>query len=59
MVMSYEALAGDIQGRINELRSEQVLLKSFIASDQSRWEALAKAIDELNWVLKRVESKEN
>lgn len=57
--MSYEALAGDIQGRINELRSEQVLLKSFIASDQSRWEALAKAIDELNWVLKRVESKEN
>ncbi|HHY10601.1 MAG TPA: hypothetical protein GX528_08560 [Firmicutes bacterium] len=56
--MRNEALADEIQDRILELKSEQVLLKPFIASDQSRWEALAKAIDELNWVLKRVESAE-
>lgn len=53
-----ETLAIKIRGRINELRSEQILLRSFIESDQILWEALEKAITELNWVLKRVEEKE-
>ncbi|NLJ81344.1 MAG: hypothetical protein GX335_10005 [Firmicutes bacterium] len=55
--MSCQVLTRLIQGRINELRSEQVRLRTFIESDQSRWEALAKAIDELNWVLEWVETE--
>ncbi len=56
--MSCENLAMQIQGRINELRSEQIMLRTFIASDQAIWEALEKAISELNWVLERVAAEE-
>lgn len=52
--MGCDALAFRIQSRINELKSEQVRLKTFIESDQVRREALAKAIEELHWVLKQV-----
>lgn len=55
--MCCESLALQIRGRINELKSEQILLRPFIASDQARWEALEKAISELNWVLERVVSE--
>ena len=46
--MGHKELAAQIRNRINELRSEQVMLRTFIASDQSRWEALDKTIGELN-----------
>jgi hypothetical protein len=35
------------------------MLRTFIASDQSRWEALEKAIGELNWVLELVLAEES
>lgn len=52
--MKKENLAKEIQARINELKSEQVGLKPFIASDQNLWETLERGIQELNWVLDRV-----
>lgn len=55
--MCNEALSLEIKGRIHELRSEQVQLRPFIASDQSLYEALEKAINELNWVLARLEAE--
>lgn len=55
--MCNEALAIEIQNRIHELKSEQVLLRPFIASDQRLHEALEKAISELNWVLGRVHAE--
>lgn len=54
--MCNEALALEIQGRIHELKSEQVRLRPFIASDQQLFDALEKAISELNWVLAKMES---
>lgn len=56
--MTCKSLAMQIRGRINELKSEQIMLRPFIASDQALWEALEKAISELNWVLERVVSEE-
>ncbi|NLJ74343.1 MAG: hypothetical protein GX331_05055 [Firmicutes bacterium] len=47
-------IAVEIQTRINELKSEQVQLRTFIDSDVARREALEKAIEELNWVLELV-----
>ena len=44
LLMGHKELAAQIRNRINELRSEQVMLRTFIASDQSRWEALEKAL---------------
>lgn len=55
--MCNEVLALEIRGRIHELKSEQVLLRPFIASDQMLIEALEKAISELNWVLTKVEAE--
>jgi hypothetical protein len=59
LLMGHKELAAQIRNRINELRSEQVMLRTFIASDQSRWEALEKAIGELNWVLQLVLAEES
>lgn len=56
--MCCKSLALQIRGRINELKSEQIMLRPFIASDQARWEALERAIGELHWVLERVGSEE-
>lgn len=56
--MNRFAVAGLIRDRINILKSEQVGLKLFIHSDQSRHEALEKAISELNWVLEQLEEEE-
>lgn len=53
--MCNETITGQIRRRINELKSEQILLKPFIQSDQILWEALERAIVELNWVLNRME----
>lgn len=58
LIMDTMALAALIQDRINELKSEQIGLRSFIASDQCLWEGLEKAINELSWVLKKLKSKE-
>jgi hypothetical protein len=55
--MCNEVLALEIRGRIHELKSEQVRLKDFIQSDQVLFEALEKAISELNWVLTKMESE--
>lgn len=55
--MCSEALAIKIRDRINELKSEQIGLKTFIASDQQLFEVLDKAISELNWVLAKMESE--
>lgn len=57
--MSYQALAEQIRTRINELKSEQIGLRSFIESDQNLWEALERAIKELYWVLSLLETKED
>lgn len=57
--MCLDNLALEITGRINELKSEQIMLRPFIASDQVRIDALEKAITELNWVLERVGSDQN
>jgi hypothetical protein len=58
LVMNQLAIAGHIRDRINVLKSEQVGLKPFIYSDQSRYEALEKAIFELNLVLEKLEKEE-
>lgn len=55
--MHNDSLALEIRGRIHELRSEQVRLRPFIASDQQLFEALEKAIFELNWVLDKMEAE--
>ena len=52
--MANTKIASEIQTRINELKSEQVQLRTFIESDVARREALEKAIQELNWVLELV-----
>lgn len=52
------SLTGQIRHRINVLKSEQIGLKSFIQSDQILYQALEKAISELNWVLERLEEGE-
>ena len=57
--MNRLAVAGLIRDRINILKSEQVGLKLFIHSDQSRYEALEKAVSELNWVLEKLEQGED
>ncbi|HPT82966.1 MAG TPA: hypothetical protein PLM25_03685 [Limnochordia bacterium] len=60
MDMAWDAktLARQVQARIYELRSEQVGLRPFIQSDQARWDALEKAIEELNWVLRKLNAEE-
>ncbi|NMA62215.1 MAG: hypothetical protein GX956_10065 [Firmicutes bacterium] len=55
--MCNEALALEIRGRIHELKSEQVRLRPFIASDQELFDQLEKAISELNWVLTKMQSE--
>ncbi|MDI9440069.1 MAG: hypothetical protein GX266_07790 [Firmicutes bacterium] len=58
MTWNAKSLARQIQARVYELRSEQVGLKTFIHSDQARWDALERAIEELNWVLRKLEAEE-
>ncbi len=60
MDMAWDArsLAREVQARIYELRSEQVGLRPFIQSDQARWDALERAIEELNWVLSKLKVEE-
>jgi len=41
------------------LKTEQIGLRSFIQSDQALWEALEKAIQELTWVLNKLEAEED
>jgi len=55
--MNQHAIIGHIKDRINILKSEQIGLKPFIHSDQSRYEALEKAICELNLILKMLEEE--
>lgn len=54
-MVNKNVLKGQIQDRINELKSEQIGLRLFIESDQNLWDALEKAIKELNWVLTKLE----
>lgn len=55
--MDLQTLAREIQDRIHELKSEQIGLRSFIHSDQARWEALERAIAELTWVLNKLQTE--
>ncbi|MGI6148942.1 MAG: hypothetical protein GX195_00430 [Firmicutes bacterium] len=50
----HKALKEAISERINELRFEQVHLRSYIESDRLRKEVLEKAIAELQWVLELI-----
>ena len=56
--MKNRDLAIQVQDRINELKSDQVRLRPFIASDQCLWEGLEKAVQELNWVLEKLVKEE-
>ena len=58
MTWNAKSLARQIQARIYEIRSEQVGLKTIIHSDQAPREALERAIEELNWVLRKLEAEE-
>jgi diaminopimelate decarboxylase len=57
--MNLELLALQVRERINQLKTEQIGLRSFIQSDQALWEALEKAIQELTWVLNKLEAEED
>ncbi|HHW72028.1 MAG TPA: hypothetical protein GX393_02220 [Firmicutes bacterium] len=58
MIWDAKTLADQVQARIYELKSEQVGLRPFIQSDQARWDALERAIAELNWVLGKLKAEE-